>query len=110
MAIRSRRRGAREPALRFPSLALVDGVRPTVRARLARAYEAIVQRFVAWASGEATIRAADYVIDLGPGAGEHGGAVEPVELLVLLHLFFETTAQIIARRMLLSIEPRAPAR
>ena len=35
MAIRSRRRRAREPALRFPSLALVDGVRPTVRARLA---------------------------------------------------------------------------
>ena len=35
---------------------------------------------------EETIRAADYVIDLGPGAGEHGGRVifqgEPAELLV----------------------------
>ncbi len=36
---------------------------------------------------EDTMRAADYIVDIGPGAGEHGGEVwQPVRLTILWHV------------------------
>ena len=48
---------------------------------------------------EETIRTADYVVDLGPGAGEHGGHV----------IFQGTPAELLERRQRLA-DRRVPAR